>query len=333
VVVTFTAFSFMSGIIHPYYTVALAPAVAALVATGAVDLWRLRSARWALPVLAVVVAVSTAWSVVLLSRSADFVAWGRWVVLVAGALAVAGFVAAAFVRGPASGPLAGSLRQAGAVAAAIAVLAGPAAYSLQTAATAHTGAIVSAGPTVSSGFSVAGGMPGTRGGGQFSGMFAQGGAGGQTGQRTFGPPTGTGGTTGSAGTGLGTRSARGGGAGGLLGASTPGAALTALLEADAGSYSWVAATTGSNNAAGYQLATQEPVMAVGGFNGTDPAPTLAQFQAHVAAGDIHYYVESSSMASTTSGGSDDANEISEWVAANFTPTTVDGTTVYDLTAS
>ena len=39
------------------------------------------------------------------------------------------------------------------------------------------------------------------------------------------------------------------------------------------------------------------------------------------------------MASTTSGGSDDANEISEWVAANFTATTVDGTTVYDLTAS
>ena len=331
--VTFVAFSFMSGIIHPYYTVALAPAVAALVATGAVDLWRLRSARWALPVLAVVVAVSTAWSVVLLSRSADFVPWLRWVVLVAGVLAVAGFVAAAFVRGPVSGQLRSSLRQAGAVAAAIAVLAGPASYSLQTASTAHTGAIVSAGPTVSSGFGMAGGMPGTRGGGQFSGMFAQGGAGGQRGQRTFGPPTGTGGTTGSAGTGLGTRSARGGGAGGLLGASTPGAALTALLEADAGSYAWVAATTGSNNAAGYQLATQEPVMAVGGFNGTDPAPTLAQFQAHVAAGDIHYYVASSSMASTTSGGSDDANEISEWVAANFTATTVDGTTVYDLTAS
>ena len=98
-------------------------------------------------------------------------------------------------------------------------------------------------------------------------------------------------------------------------------------------YTWVAAAVGSNNAAGYQLATREPVMAVGGFNGTDPAPTLAQFQAHVAAGDIHYYIASSSMASTTSGGSDDANEISEWVAANFTATTVDGTTVYDLTAS
>ena len=322
--VTFVAFSFMSGIIHPYYSVALAPAVAALVATGSVELWRLRPARFALPVLAVVVAVSTAWSFVLLGRSSDFVPWLRWVVLVAGVLAVVGFVATAFVHGPVLRPL----RQAGAVAAAVAVLAGPVAYSLQTASTAHTGAIVSAGPTVSSGFRMGGGTPGTGGGGQFSGMFTPG---GRTGHATGRPPTVTGGTTRFPG--AGTRTSRGGGAGGLLDATTPSTALTTLLETDAGSYRWVAATTGSNNAAGYQLATEEPVMAVGGFNGTDPAPTPAQFEAHVTAGEIHYYIVSSSMASTTSGGSDDANEIAEWVAANFTATTVGGTTVYDLTAS
>ena len=37
-------------------------------------------------------------------------------------------------------------------------------------------------------------------------------------------------------------------------------------------YTWAAAAVGSNEAAGYQLASGEPVMAIGGFNGTDPAP-------------------------------------------------------------
>ncbi|MEU5868688.1 hypothetical protein ABZ815_46490 [Nonomuraea sp. NPDC047529] len=61
-----------------------------------------------------------------------------------------------------------------------------------------------------------------------------------------------------------------GGAGGLLDAGTPPAELTALLRQDG--CTWTAATVGSNNAAAYQLATGLPVMAVGGFNDTDPAP-------------------------------------------------------------
>ena len=56
-----------------------------------------------------------------------------------------------------------------------------------------------------------------------------------------------------------------GGAGGLLAASEPSAALTALLLQDADDYTWIAAAVGSNSASGYQLATEEPVMAVGGF--------------------------------------------------------------------
>ena len=325
-VVTFAAFSFMSGIIHPYYSVALAPAVAALVGTGALDLWRLRSTRWALPVLGLVTAATAAWAFVLLGRSPDFVPWLRPVVVVAGVLAALLLVAAGFLRGT----LTPSLQQAGVVAALIAALAGPLSYAVQTAGTAHTGAIVSAGPTVSSG---PGGMGGTRpgGGGQFGGMLgAQQGTTGPsaTGQSAQAP---TGGAQGGPTGGTGTRGGAGGGAGGLLGASTPSAELTTLLEQDAASYTWVAAVTGSNNAAGYQLATEEPVMAVGGFNGTDPAPTLAQFQQHVADGDIHYYIASSSMASTSSGGSDDATEIASWVAASFSSTDVGGTTVYDLT--
>jgi hypothetical protein len=37
--VTAVAFSFMAGIFHAYYTVALAPAIAAVVAIGASLLW------------------------------------------------------------------------------------------------------------------------------------------------------------------------------------------------------------------------------------------------------------------------------------------------------
>ena len=72
-----------------------------------------------------------------------------------------------------------------------------------------------------------------------------------------------------------------------------------------------------NSAAGVQLATGQPVMAIGGFNGRDPAPTLEQFQQFVAEGRIHWFLGGR-------GGS-------AWVEESFTATTVGGTTVYDLT--
>jgi hypothetical protein len=116
--------------------------------------------------------------------------------------------------------------------------------------------------------------------------------------------------------------------GGLLGASTPSATLVTALQTNAGNFTWAAAVVGSNNAAGYQLATQLPVMAVGGFNGTDPAPTLAQFQQYVADGRIHYFIAGRTMQGES--GSDDAAQIAAWVQANFSARTVGGTTVYLL---
>ena len=62
------------------------------------------------------------------------------------------------------------------------------------------------------------------------------------------------------------------------------------MQSNASKYTWVAATVDSNSAAGYQLASGDPIMAIGGFNGTDPSPTLAQFEAYVSAGKIHYYI-------------------------------------------
>ena len=126
------------------------------------------------------------------------------------------------------------------------------------------------------------------------------------------------------------RSPRGGGMGGLLDAREPSAELKALLEADADDYTWVAATVGSNNASGYQLATREPVMPIGGFNGSDPSPTLAQFQRYVSEGRIHYFIGGGGF--RANGGSDASTEIAGWVAENFTAQTVDGVTVYDLSS-
>lgn len=111
--------------------------------------------------------------------------------------------------------------------------------------------------------------------------------------------------------------------GGLLGGGTASAEVTALLLEDAADYTWVAATVGAQNAASYQLAAEESVMPIGGFNGSDPAPTLAQFQQDVADGEIHYFIGGSGPG----GGS----EIADWVAENFTAVTVDGVTLYDLT--
>ena len=72
-------------------------------------------------------------------------------------------------------------------------------------------------------------------------------------------------------------------------------------------------------------------MPIGGFNGSDPSPTLEQFQQYVAGDEIHYFVAGGGIGRGM-GGSGTASEISQWVTENFTSTTVDGVTLYDLTS-
>ena len=72
---------------------------------------------------------------------------------------------------------------------------------------------------------------------------------------------------------------------------------------------------------------------MGGFNGSDPAPTLEQFQQLVAEGRIHYFLAGGRLGGGSMGGSDAARQISAWVQQRFTATSVGGTTVYDLTTS
>ncbi|MBO0885411.1 MAG: glycosyl transferase, partial [Mycobacterium sp.] len=104
------------------------------------------------------------------------------------------------------------------------------------------------------------------------------------------------------------------------------------LKHSADSYTWVAAAVGSNSAAGYQLATKLPVMAIGGFNGSDPSPTLAQFERYVSEGRVHYFIASGGgFGPRGNNGGSDNQSISSWVTSHFRSTTVQGVTLYDLT--
>ena len=107
-----------------------------------------------------------------------------------------------------------------------------------------------------------------------------------------------------------------------------------MLSADAHDFTWAAAAVGSSNAAGYQLASGAPVMAIGGFNGTDPSPTLEEFQRYVADRQIHYFVRGKMTVGHWGGattGSRESADIAEWVETHYTPLTVDRVLIYDLT--
>ena len=306
--VTAVAFSFMAGIFHAYYTVALAPAIAGAVAIGSSLLWSRRAAAPARIVMATLVLLSAAWAWALLSEASTWLPALKVIVVI---LAVIG---AGLLLLP---PRTRLLSAATASIALAAVLLAPTAYTIETVTTAHSGSIVTAGPTVAgSGFGGGGGGQGGPGGGQ--GGFGGGQAPAQTGTGQTG--------TGQAGTAQGFGG--GGGAGSLLGASSVSSALVTAISAGSSSYTWAAAAVGSNSAAGYQLATGLAVMPLGGFNGSDPSPTLAEFKNLVANHEIHWFIGGSIGASN--GGSAAASSIATWVAANFTATTVDGVTLYDL---
>ncbi len=358
VLVTGLVFSYMNGIIHPYYMVALAPGTAALVGIGAMALWQARLGLAGRITAAAGIAVTAAWAYVLLNRTPDWLPWLRWLVLAAGAAAAVLVLAGPWLTGPGRSRRARlALATVPLGLALVAGLAGPAAYALDTVNSSHAGAIPSAGPQAA-GFG--GGGPGGGGRGGFpggqAGQFGRGTAGtgapGGTGSAGTGAPAGQerrpghrpGGTGTASGAGTGgtasgrpgaggipgrARRARGGfGGGGLGGSTTVSSALTKLLEQDASSYKWVAATEGSTAAAPLELATGDPVMSIGGFNGTDPWPTLAVFKQLVASHEIHYYV---GQGSQSFGGGSRSSAIASWVASHFTKETVGGQTVYDLT--
>ncbi|HQR79380.1 MAG TPA: glycosyltransferase family 39 protein [Actinomycetota bacterium] len=220
--------------------------------------------------------------------------WLAWIVIAVGVVAAIALGLGDLTPARARKALAGAL--------VVASLLGPLSFSLQTASRVTSGSIVSAGPSLG-GSSGPGGMPGGPGG-------MPGGPGGTPGNQN--------GNTQNA-----------GGPGALLNSPDVSSDLIATLTDNAEDYTWVAAGIGSQTAAGYQLATGYPVMPIGGFNGSDPSPTLEQFQQYVAEGRIHYFI-AGGMGGGPGGNT--SSQISTWVSQNFTATTVDGVTVYDLAA-
>nr|WP_234974214.1 glycosyltransferase family 39 protein [Williamsia sterculiae] len=314
--------SYMNGTAHPYYSLAIAPPIAGLIGLGARETWRAGQTVGRERVVgrigfSGIVLAATVWGFVLLDRIPAWQSWIKWVVLIGGIAVVAVVFTAIRSRADESAASKGGVgRRVAITAAAVAALCGlgaPAAYAIDVDASAHTGGSPSVTPA----------HAGT------THSPSRGGAGGRFG--------------GGAGGGFG---------GGGFGGATASPALDTLLRQNHDR--WAAAVDRSSTAASLELSARVPVMAIGGFS-NDPAPSLAQFQKYVTDKQIGYYLVSStgfgrSGTTRSSGGSGITGsaaadlmrmfggsragsvnaQIEQWVADNFSATTVGGYQVYDL---
>jgi 4-amino-4-deoxy-L-arabinose transferase-like glycosyltransferase len=300
-------FSFMSGVIHPYYVVVMAPAVGALVGGGVTAMWRARDRFPAMgAVLGLSLAGSAGLAMLLLDRTPSFVP-GLGVVV----LAVTALMAPVLALRP-SRRLAKLQVAAGGLALAM-LLAGPAAYAVSTMQTAYSAGSPSAGPSA----------------GQSTGPGGQAVNGGSGGGQ---PPTGgPGGPSNSA-------SSGDGGAGGAGGPGGPGGsslstATIDYLVANQGTATWLVAVSDSTTASQVELTTGKAVISMGGFTGIDNAMTLEKMQSLVASGQLRFVVagDSAGQPGGQSGGQASNSAATSWVTSACTAVTVDGsaTSVYD----
>lgn len=261
-------FSMTSGIIHPYYVVAMAPAVAALVGIGAPYIWQAYTRRtkvaWILPLS---IALTTILSIIMLGYS-NYWPWLMWLVMIAGG------VATILTLLPLSQTK--RLKQIILGLAITAGMAAPIVFSISTVATAHSGSIPTAGPGASA-------MSNTN-----------------------------------------NESAR-----------AESTLVSFLLENRHGT-TWLAAVNSANESAPIQLSSGQPVMAIGGFNGSDSTLTLSQLKQLVKQGKVRYYVVNSRQGKSggPSGmsGPGGNSEILLWVKSVGSKVDYGGTqyTVYDL---
>jgi 4-amino-4-deoxy-L-arabinose transferase-like glycosyltransferase len=238
-------FSFMSGIAHPYYAVALGPAIGALVGLGFRDVRDLLArharggrdlrARRALGGLlaAATVLATAALAAVILNRTPEF-APGLAVGIVAAGAAVA--LVLAWPRQTA-GPWRSAL--VGAMALAV-MLAGPTAYGVETMTNSLAGGDPAAGPNASGAFGGGAGRDGAADG-----------------------ETAADGSNASAAN---------------IDRGLVDQDLIDYLLANRDGETWIVAIQSANQAGTIQLATGEPVMAMGGFSGSDPTPTLDELK-------------------------------------------------------
>jgi 4-amino-4-deoxy-L-arabinose transferase-like glycosyltransferase len=354
---TMAVFFSIAGFFHTYYLSMLAPGIAALAAIGLVLLWRdYRAAGWhgwLLPASLVVTAVVQA--VIL----ADYAGWNAWMtpLIVGGSLLIAALLvwwriahtataepatsAPALVTddqalAPTNVPPRNPLVERGvrsstvtlaATALGIALLlVGPATWIGVSLAIGAGGTLPTAGPTAAltqrGGFAGSGGFGGAPQdfAGRFPGGFPPAGSARIPGAQN----SGSGGLSGS----------RFGGAGGQLQVDKQ---LLAYLEAHRGSASYLFATLSSQTAAPYIITSGQPVMALGGFSGSDQILTLSQLEAMARAGTIRYFLLDGAGGGFGGAGGNGGNaQLVQWVethcaqvaASAYGSTSTGGGTLY-----
>lgn len=240
-------FSVTSGVIHPYYVVVMAPAVAMLAGIGIPSLVTAYTRRnrlaWLLPVSILLSGIT---AVILLGYS-NTLPWLAWLVLLATLTSVI-LLVINLVRPQLV------MQRAALIAGSIAVLAAPAVFTLTTVAVKHTGSIPTSGPQAT----------------------AMGGTNNEDSQAD--------------------------------------SALVSYLLDHQGSATWIAAAASANSSAALQISSGQPVMALGGFNGSDSAITLVEFKQLASAGKVKYYIASSQ--GMGGGPGQGSSEILSWITAN-----------------
>ena len=258
-------FSMTSGVIHPYYVVVMAPAVAALVGIGVPFLWgayvRRKSYAWILPML---VGVTAAIVIIILSY-AGTMTWLMWTVGILGAIGMIGLLVNLYTPKR-------WLQNLAIITSVAACMTAPVVYTLSTVNATHTGSIPTAGPSSTA-------MQGSNNE-----------------------------------------------------KSQADSALVQYLLRNQNGATWLVAVDSANESAAIQLTSGQPVMAIGGFNGSDTPLTLEQFKQLVADGKLKYYAASSHG---HGGGPNGGNsEITNWIKKNGKVVNYGGSdvTLYELSA-
>ena len=257
-------FSMTSGVIHPYYVVVMAPAVAALVGISLPFLWgaytRRKPYAWLLPLLVGVTAVIA----VMILGYAGTMTWLMWIVGLLGLTGMIGLLVNLYAPRR-------WLQNLAIITAIAACTLAPTVYTLATVNVAHTGSIPTAGPS----------------------STAMRGSNNETSQAN--------------------------------------SQLVQYLLQHQNGATWLVAVASANESAAIQLTSGQPVMAVGGFNGSDTPLTLEQFKQLVKVGKVKYYaIGSHGRGGGGPGGGN--NEIAAWVKQTGTVVNYGGSdvTLYEL---
>lgn len=295
--VTALVFSYAQGIWHPYYTTMLAPAIAAISAAGLARFWRAYRGEGAVEwlLLPAAVALTATWAFVLASRDTSWQGWTRWAVLVSGVVAVVVLLAARLVETRRA-----VLSRASLALGLVTLLLVPTVWSTATAATGENlGVMPAAGPS--------GGFGGMRPGGTgAAGGFSD--RAGDTSQPPGGFPGGTGTPPGGTGEGFpssgdlpdmpgGTGGFPGtgqGGFGGMMGAMNgeltdeQRRVLDYAKQHSGGTEITLAVDGSATMAAGFIIGSDETIIGMGGFMGSDDSPSVGQLQHWTADGKLKF---------------------------------------------